>query len=96
MQEYQIYLQDPEIFQQWKSVNKREFTTDDLICELHFVENDIERFYVTQLPDGSINKIEGGRVKLREGAVSTKSFCFNIHQKKTAYKCRQICKKGQN
>lgn len=41
------------------------------VCELHFADDQIERFFVTKLTDGTINKIERVRPILKSGAVPT-------------------------
>lgn len=42
---------------------------NNVVCSLHFVNEEILNFYETKMPDGSINKIKRGRPTLKKGAV---------------------------
>lgn len=58
--------------EKWKKAIPRadaELTKNSRVCELHFHEDEIERFYVTKLVDGSISKIERKLPKLKSEAV---------------------------
>lgn len=60
------------MLQKWQQAIPRAdkiLSSNDAVCELHFVEEDVLRFYETKLPNGSINKIEMERPKLNDGAV---------------------------
>lgn len=42
---------------------------DDVICDLHFEEEDVFRDFVTKMPDGTECRFKRDRVQLRKGAV---------------------------
>ncbi|XP_051169725.1 uncharacterized protein LOC127287050 [Leptopilina boulardi] len=39
------------------------------LCELHFKESDIDRYFECKLPNGNVDKILRDRPKLKEGAI---------------------------
>uniref|UniRef100_A0A2S2NYY9 THAP-type domain-containing protein n=1 Tax=Schizaphis graminum TaxID=13262 RepID=A0A2S2NYY9_SCHGA len=41
----------------------------DNVCEKHFDEAYVSRYFETKMPDGSINRIERGRLSLKKNAV---------------------------
>jgi len=41
----------------------------DCVCEKHFDETYINRYFETKLPDGSINKIKRDRIILKNNAI---------------------------
>lgn len=43
----------------------------DCVCEKHFDETCLNRYYETKMLDGSINQIERGRLRLKNNAVPT-------------------------
>jgi hypothetical protein len=57
--------------QVWNSIiqrSDRRLHKDDVVCSLHFKEEDIERYY-THVIDGQVVQIERGNPKLKKGAV---------------------------
>lgn len=53
-----------------------------MVCEDHFHENDIERYYGTKLSDGTISKINKGRATLKPNAIPVSSVKDNYCQKR--------------
>lgn len=41
----------------------------DFVCEKHFDETYISRYFETKMPDGSVNLIERGRLLLKKNAI---------------------------
>lgn len=41
----------------------------DFVCEQHFEEDCLSRFYETKMPDGTIHRIKRGRILLKSDAV---------------------------
>ncbi|XP_069684792.1 uncharacterized protein [Periplaneta americana] len=66
-----LFRPPKEMIEKWNSVikrNDRNLCKDDVICSLHFKEEDIERHY-SHVIDGQIVLIDRGIPKLRNGAV---------------------------
>jgi hypothetical protein len=66
--------------QLWNSViqrNDKNLHSDDVVCSLHFKEEDIERYY-THIIDGEVVQIERGNPKLRKDAVPSVFSCDNL------------------
>ena len=75
---------NPSLFLKWKeSIPEIEvLTLDDRVCELHFKEEDIKRYFEVDV-QGVVNKIPLCRSRLKDGAVPTiwpgkgyKFFCY--------------------
>lgn len=49
----------------------REMSCNDRLCEKHFEESCLIRFYQHKMPDGSVVKIERGRTALIPGSIPT-------------------------
>lgn len=67
-------MQKPEELEKWNKAIQRynkELKAGDKICELHFKEDEIDRFYETLLPDGTVWRIERLKVALKNGVVPT-------------------------
>lgn len=66
-------LQDALLLEKWTKAIQR---TDrklrpgiDSVCEKHFDETCVYRYFETKMPDGSINLIERGRLSLKKNAI---------------------------
>ncbi|KAK7590319.1 hypothetical protein V9T40_001932 [Parthenolecanium corni] len=65
---------DLEMRQVWERNMRRldrPLTNKDRICERHFQEEFIQRYYETRLPNGDVCKIDRGKPTLTENAVPT-------------------------
>ncbi|XP_015913143.2 uncharacterized protein [Parasteatoda tepidariorum] len=63
---------DPAVFEIWRrSIPRadRQLRNADHICSRHFKKDDIERFYETKLPDGTIFRLKRERPRLKLGAI---------------------------
>lgn len=68
-------LQNDELFERWKRAiprKDREMTKTDRVCSLHFDESQIEKYYETLMPDGTVDRIIRGHWKLKPGSVPVK------------------------
>nr|XP_042911894.1 uncharacterized protein LOC107446497 [Parasteatoda tepidariorum] len=63
---------DPAVFEIWKRSIPRadkKLRNVDFVCAKHFKEDDIERFYETKMPDGSIFRLKRGMPRLKPSAI---------------------------
>ncbi|XP_030747264.1 uncharacterized protein LOC115875863 isoform X1 [Sitophilus oryzae] len=63
---------DPGSLQQWQRAIPRAdktLSSKDVVCELHFLDEDIMTHYETKLADGTISRIKRGRPTLKQGSI---------------------------
>ncbi|PNF36156.1 hypothetical protein B7P43_G10668 [Cryptotermes secundus] len=81
--------------QLWDSIiqrNDRNLHQCDLVCSLHFKEEDIERYY-THIIDGQVVRIERGNPKLRKGAVPSVFSCDNLKGLRATRRSRALAQR---
>ena len=44
----------------------------DCLCEKHFIEDDIELYFETKMPDGTISRILKERISLKQNSIPKK------------------------
>ncbi|CAI6348892.1 unnamed protein product [Macrosiphum euphorbiae] len=65
---------DPELLNKWaKAIPRKDkvLTPNCGVCELHFLEGDIEKYYEIKLPCGKVDKIEKGKPTVKYKAIPT-------------------------
>ncbi|XP_046407409.1 uncharacterized protein LOC124172046 [Ischnura elegans] len=68
----QLYFQSNAQLQKWRAAIPRKdlvFEEHNVICELHFQDSDIIRWFETKLPDGTTHRIERNQPALVQDAV---------------------------
>lgn len=63
---------DPETLEKWKKAigpSYREMTMKDSVCQVHFDDDSIVRFYEHKLKDGTICRLERGLPCLKPGSI---------------------------
>ncbi|XP_065202890.1 uncharacterized protein LOC135833158 [Planococcus citri] len=80
---------DEALFKKWqRKIPRNGFKLTDKVCEIHFKEDEIIRFYETKLTDGTIHRIERDNPRLKPGAVPSifpnlpKYLSFEVKQRK--------------
>ncbi|XP_015592482.1 uncharacterized protein LOC107266475 isoform X2 [Cephus cinctus] len=61
------------------------------VCELHFQEDEVEKYYVTTMPDGTVFRMRKGKATLRVGSVPS---IFPCHQETGISSANECQSKG--
>ena len=75
-------LQDKRVRNAREDAISQSLNELDCICKAHFCEVDIDSHFETIMPDGTINCIKRGRIRLKPNAILRKDIYF--------YLCRNI------
>ena len=56
----------------WEDAMSKPLQECDCLCETHFNEEDIELYFETKMPDGTISRILKERISLKQNAIPKK------------------------
>ena len=75
-----LLLQDERVRNIWEDAISQSLNKLDCICEAHFCEEDIDSHFETKMPDGTINRIKKGRMRLKPNAIPRKVIYFYLYR----------------
>ncbi|XP_054719756.1 uncharacterized protein LOC129229468 [Uloborus diversus] len=85
-----------EQLKQWRKYiprADRDLTMNDRVCELHFLEEDVIKYFETEITDGTLFRLERGRYTLVQDAVPLIYPCLPNYLSKIAEKRRKMKQK---
>ena len=74
-----LLLQDERVRNVWEYAILQSLNELDYICEAYFCEEDIDSHFETKMPDGTINRIKKGRIRVKLNAISRKIIYFHLY-----------------